>query len=256
MSGAPVIDLNADLGEDAGHDAELLAIVTSANVSCGAHAGGIQVASRTIADAVARGVAIGAHPGHADREHFGRRALPISEGELERLLSDQLTVLGTASVAVGKGAAARPRYLKLHGALYHQAADAPELAAATVRMAKRARLALLGPPGSLLLARAREEGLVAVAEGFVDRGYELDAAGRPQLIARGAPGALLEPAAAIEQAVRIATTGTVGGSGGEEIPIDVRSLCVHGDSPGAVRMATEVRAALERAGVELRAFAP
>lgn len=239
------IDLNADLGEGAGHDEALLAIVTSANVACGAHAGSRTVAAATVRAARERGVVIGAHPGHADREHFGRRPLRIDIDQLHALLSAQLAVLTTAG--------ALPGYLKLHGALYHQVADDPGLASATVAVARDAGLMVLGPPGSLLLARAGEAGVLTAAEGFVDRGYEL-VDGRAQLVARGAPGALLEPDAAVRQAVQLATTGTVSTPDGATVALSVQSLCVHGDSPAAVEIAARVRTALERAGVELRAF--
>ncbi len=247
-----MIDLNADLGEEAGYDEQLLAIVTSANVACGAHAGGAQVAADTCAAAVRAGVMVGAHPGHADPAHFGRRALPITPSELERALDEQLAVVRSAAEAVGPAAA--PRYLKLHGALYHQAADDPQLAQATIAVARRARLAILGPPGSALLALARAGGVGAAAEGFVDRGYTL-VDGRPQLVPRGEPGAVLGPDAAVEQAVRIATEGIAWSADGARVELAVDSLCVHGDTPGAVHIAGRVRTALERAGVELRAFA-
>lgn len=245
MAAPPQIDLNADLGEEAGYDDELLAIVTSANVACGAHAGSAKVAAATCAAATGRGVIVGAHPGHADREHFGRRALPISAAELERSLRAQLAVLGATTA---------PRYLKLHGALYHQAADDPQLAGATVVVAQQAGLALLGPPGSLLLDEARAAGVAIAAEGFVDRGYHL-VDGRPQLVPRGERGALLEPEDAVRQAVQLATEGVVRAPDGAAVAIAVDSLCVHGDTPDAVRIAARVRGALEQAGVELRAFA-
>jgi UPF0271 protein len=152
------IDLNADLGEEAGHDEELLTIVTSANVACGAHAGGPAVAAATWRAAAARGVVVGAHPGHADREHFGRRPLPITPTDLERLLEEQLDVIALAGGA---------RYLKLHGALYHQVAEAPDLARSTVAVARRAGVAVLGPPGSVLLSEAAAAGVTIAAEGFV-----------------------------------------------------------------------------------------
>lgn len=241
----PTIDLNADLGEEAGFDEALLGIVTSANVACGAHAGSSAVAAATAHAAAAHGVVVGAHPGHADRANFGRVALPITADQLGALLDAQLAVIAAAGGA---------RYLKLHGALYHQAADDPALAAATVRAAQAAGLAILAPPATLLLEQAAAAGIGAFAEGFVDRGYEL-VGGRPRLIARGQPGAILEPEAALAQAVRLAIDGTVVGPGGAPLPVPVDSLCVHGDTPGAVEIARRVRLALEQAGVELRAFA-
>ncbi|MFT4033968.1 MAG: LamB/YcsF family protein [Patulibacter sp.] len=246
MPSTPTIDLNADLGEQAGDDAALLAIVTSANIACGAHAGNAQVAAQTAALARARGVAIGAHPGHPDRRHFGRRPHPIDPDRLTRLLAGQLAVLRDAGVPV--------RYLKLHGALYHQVADTPPLAAATVAIAAQAQLAILGPPGSVLLSQAQAAGVAAIAEGFVDRAYRL-VGGRPQLVPRGAAGALLGHDAAVAQAVQLATTGSVATPGGQRLVIGAASLCLHGDTPGAVALARDVRAALEAAGVKLQAFA-
>lgn len=245
MAAPPQIDLNADLGEEAGHDDALLAIVTSANVACGAHAGGAEVAAATCVAAASHGVVVGAHPGHADRAHFGRRPLPVTAAELERALQEQLAVLAAVSA---------PRYLKLHGALYHQVADDPELAGATVAVAERAGLALLGPPGSLLLGHALGRGVAVAAEGFVDRGYRL-VDGRSQLVPRDERGALLDEESAVRQALRLATDGLVRAPDGSDVPLAVQSLCVHGDTPDAVRIAGRVRGALERAGVKLRAFA-
>jgi UPF0271 protein len=242
---APSIDLNADLGEGAGHDEALLRIVTSANVACGGHAGGGAVAATTCAQACRHGVMVGAHPGHRDREHFGRRALPVTPAELDVLLTEQLDALRSAGT---------PRYLKLHGALYHQVADDPLLAAATTAVAVRAGVAILGPPGSVLLAHAAAAGVQAAAEGFVDRRYRV-VDGTLQLVPRGEPGAVLAAGAAVAQAVQLATDGTVTCGDGTVHCVLVDSLCVHGDSPDAVRIASRVRAALEHAGVSLRAFA-
>lgn len=245
MAPRPAIDLNADLGEGAGFDEELLDIVTSANVACGAHAGDPEESARTCRAAAARGVVVGAHPGHADREHLGRRPLPIEPLALAALLAAQYGVVAAAGA---------PRYLKLHGALYHQVAGSASLADCAVRFAERHELAILGPPGSVLLDRCAQAGLPGVAEGFVDRGYHV-VDGRPELVPRGAPGALLAEDDAVAQAVRIATTRSVLTTGGVAVALPVASLCVHGDTPDAVRIAARVRSALEQAGVQLRAFA-
>ena len=174
------------------------------------------------------GLAIGAHVSYRDREGFGRRELDVDAATIEAEAAEQIATL--QSISRGRVA-----YVKPHGALYHRASHDDACAAALVAAA--APLAVLGFPGSRLLARAREAGLVAVAEGFADRGY----AGDGSLLARGAPGAVLDAEAAALQAVELAPR--------------VGSLCVHSDTPEAVSLARRVRSALEAAGVEVRPFA-
>lgn len=238
-TGGPVIDLNADLGEGAGHDEALLEVVTSANVACGAHAGDAMTILATCRAAVERGVVIGAHPGYPDRENFGRLAVAIEAHELRVTIDAQLRALTAGAAAVG-GAV---RYVKAHGALYHAvAADHDTAAALRDAIASTAAPSVvLGPPGA---------STTAVVEGFADRAYTLDGAGRPTLVDRRHPGALLDHDAAVAQAVSLATTGFAG-----SIPVHPRSICVHGDSPGAVALAREIRSELERAGVRVEPFA-
>lgn len=239
MTGGPVIDLNADLGEGSGHDAALLDVVTSANVACGAHAGDAATILATCRAAVERGVVIGAHPGYPDRPNFGRVPVHLPAADLRATLAAQLEALAAGATEVG----GTVRYVKAHGALYHAVA-ADDATAAVLRDAiasARAPAIVLGPPRA---------STTAVVEGFADRAYTLDRAGRPTLVDRRLPGALLAHDAAVAQAVALATTGFAGA-----IPVHPRSICVHGDSPGAVALAREIRSELERAGVRVEPFA-
>jgi UPF0271 protein len=230
------IDLNADLGEGVGDDAGLLELVTSANLACGFHAGDPVTMRRVAALAADRGVAIGAHVGYHDREHFGRRPIAVAP---EELAADVLYQLG-ALEACCRAAGTRVRYVKPHGALYNTAARDPETAEAIVDGVRAfGGLPVLALPGCVLAQRAEAAGLPAVAEGFADRAYAPDGS----LVPRGEPGAVLEDQDAIAaQAMELA--------GGV-----VRSICVHGDTPGAVAAARRVRAALEAAGLPIEAFA-
>lgn len=225
-----VIDLNADLGEEVTDDAGLLAVVTSANVACGYHAGTPAIMRAVCEEAAARGVAIGAQVSYADREHFGRVAHDVPFEVLREQVADQVGVLA----AIARGSGTEVRYLKPHGALYHRVLDDEEQAAAV--LAGSDALPVLGMPG-VLLTRAREAGRRVFHEGFPDRGYTADGRLRP----RSEPGALVEDEVEIvAQALLLAET--------------VDSLCLHGDSPGAVRHATAVRRALGEAGVALHPF--
>lgn len=232
---SPSIDLNADLGEGGPSDAALLAIVTSANVACGFHAGDQTTMQDACARAAAHGVAIGAHVGYRDREGFGRRQLAVSARLIEQETAEQIEALRNCARAEGTDVA----YLKPHGALYHRATLDEECARAIVAAASAGGLgAVLSLPGSVLLAEASAAGLAPVPEGFADRGYRADGS----LVARGQPGDLLGEEAAARQAVALAAAG------------DVRSLCLHGDSPAAVRLAERIVRELARAHVELAPF--
>jgi 5-oxoprolinase (ATP-hydrolysing) subunit A len=224
------VDLNADLGEEVTDDAGLLAVVTSANVACGFHAGTPAVMRAVCAEAARRGVVVGAQVSYRDRENFGRVPLEVEHDLLRDQVAEQVTVL--SEIAAGEGS--QVSYVKPHGALYHRVTDDAEQADAV--LAGSGDLAVLGFPGSRLLALAAAAGRATYEEGFPDRGY---ADGR--LIDRGRPGALLGDADQIAaQAVRLAPA--------------VASLCVHGDSPGAVAHAHAVRRALEAASFGIRPF--
>lgn len=244
----PQIDLNADLGEGAASDAELLRCVTSANVACGAHAGDAATAAAVCRAAAELGVRVGAHPGHPDPTHMGRRPLPITPRELDVLLSSQLDWL------LAHAQPEQVRHLKLHGALYHQAAGDPALATAVTEFCAQRNLALLAPPASVLQRHAESAGVPVGAEGFVDRAYTATAGGLA-LVARTERGAVLSPAAAAEQARRLVLHGEVRTVEGSVHAAHVDSLCIHGDGEEAVAIADAVRDALIGAGIRLRAFA-
>jgi UPF0271 protein len=230
-----VIDLNSDLGEGAGTDADLLPLLTSANVSCGAHAGDPADIAATLELARRHGVVVGAHPGHPDREHFGRRELPTPPRDVLEQVASQVAALRRLADRAG----VEVRYLKPHGGLYHQACRDDAYADAVVTAAALAGLAVIGLPDSRLAHRAA--GRVSfVAEGFADRRYRPDGS----LVPRDQAGAFIEgPAEAVEQVRRlIADRG-------------VRTVCVHGDNPAALTFVREVRAALVAAGFQLRPFA-
>jgi len=246
------LDLNADVGEGFGRwggsvDAELLAVVTSVNIACGFHAGDPRIMDRTVAAAVRAGVALGAHPGYFDLRGFGRREMVADPGEVE---NDVLYQVG-ALAAFARSHDAALTHVKPHGALYNQAARDPALAGAVARGVRRAGtgLTLVGLATSLPLRRAAEdEGLRFAAEAFADRAYERDGS----LRSRRLPDAILEdPKAAAEQAVRIARDGIVVASDGSEVALVADTLCLHGDTPGAVAIARAVRSALEAAGITL-----
>lgn len=230
------IDLNADLGEswetwDSGADRSLLEVVTSANVCCGAYAGDIDLMLATVEACVELGVVVGAQVGYADREGFGRRPMDPTDDELIEVVRDQIDQLAAVTDAVG----AQVSYVKPHGALYNTIVHDERQAAAVVEAVGPYGLPLLGLPGSAVLRLAAAEGLETVTEGFSDRAYTAEGT----LVPRSEPGAVLDSAdAAAEQAVRL--MGEVG------------SICLHGDSPGALDMARAVRAALEAAGGEVR----
>lgn len=227
-----VVDLNADLAEGFDDDA-MLELVTSANVACGFHAGDAATMRRVCAGAARRGVRIGAQVSYDDFEHFGRRDLDVPP---DRLAADVLYQIG-ALAAFGEVA-----YVKPHGALYNRVVHDEAQARAVVAGVKawRTRLPVMGLPGARVLALARDAGLPAIEEGFADRAYTPEG----RLVPRSQPGAVIhDPADAARRAVALARSGTV------------RSLCVHGDTPGAVAMARQVRAALEAAGLRLQAFA-
>jgi 5-oxoprolinase (ATP-hydrolysing) subunit A len=248
------VDLNSDLGESYGRwqlgdDTAVLRSVTSANVACGFHAGDPSTLRRTVEEAAGCGVAIGAQVSYPDLLGFGRRFIDMEPSELTDAVLYQIGALE----AFARVAGVQVTYVKPHGALYN-AVVAHEPQAVAVVAAVRAyddRLAVLGLPGSALLRAADEAGLRVVEEAFADRAYTPQGA----LVPRRTPGAVLGDADAVaERAVRMVTDGTVTAIDGSAVDVRVESLCVHGDSPGAVEMAAAVRRALEDAGVEVRAF--
>jgi UPF0271 protein len=250
-----VIDINADMGESfgawtMGADAALLEQVTSANIACGFHAGDPRVMDATVARAAERGVTIGAHVSYPDLVGFGRRQLRVSPDEL---ITDVLYQIGALEAFCRRHQTA-VRYVKAHGALYNDLAGDERLAAALGQAvaAYDAGLSVLALAGSPAVDVLRQQGLRVVAEGFADRGYT--AGGR--LVPRSQPGAVLtDPAAVAERGWRIATGAPIETEDGAPIVLQVGSLCVHGDTPGAVGLARELRAVLSARTVEVAAFA-
>ncbi|HKB05905.1 MAG TPA: 5-oxoprolinase subunit PxpA [Gemmataceae bacterium] len=230
-----LIDLNCDLGEGAGTEAELLPLITSANVSCGAHAGTEADIAATLRLAHRHGVAVGAHPGHPDPEHFGRRELRYAPRDVLEMTRAQITALRKLADEAG----VKVRYVKPHGGLYHQACREDVYADAVVSACALAGLPVVGLPGSRLEIRAVSR-VDFFAEGFADRRYRADGS----LVPRDQPDAFVQdPREAVEQVRRlIAERG-------------VRTICVHGDNPAALAFVRAVREELLRSGTELRPFA-
>ena len=247
MAGVP-IDLNADVGEglDAADEA-ILPLITSANIACGGHAGDQPTMGRVVQLAIHHDVAIGAHPAYPDREGFGRHDLDISSEELRTSLVSQIRSL----MSVARSSGAHVTHVKPHGALYNRAAADRALAdlVADVVRSLDPELLLIGLAGSQLLEAGRAAGLAVAAEGFADRAYEPDGS----LRSRSQPGAVLERADEVAaQAVSIAADGRVRLDGGGWVAILADTLCLHGDSPGAVENAAAIRSRLVGKDVEIR----
>jgi 5-oxoprolinase (ATP-hydrolysing) subunit A len=262
------VDLNADLGEgrepppgqpasgalgdaasDYTTDDGLLRLVTTAHVACGFHAGGPSVMRRTVAAAAAAGVEVGAHPSYPDLEGFGRRAM---DQPVERVADDVLYQVG-ALMGVAGACGVTVRSVKPHGALYHRMAKDPQCAAAVASAVLRLGedLCLVVPAGSAAIAVAEGAGLRVACEAFCDRGYRANGTLAP----RGEPGSLLtDPNEAAGRALSLVTTGEVQTVEGSVIQLRCDTLCVHGDTPGAVAVAGAVRQALERAGIHVGPF--
>ncbi|MCS7044937.1 MAG: LamB/YcsF family protein [Gemmataceae bacterium] len=228
------IDLNCDLGEGCEHDAEIMRLVTSANIACGFHAGDVFCASEALRVAHELGVVVGAHPGYPDREHFGRRERDVAPAAVIHMIVRQVNVLRNLAKPLGVPI----RYLKPHGALYHQACRDDDIGRAVCLAAAFLGLPVVGLPRSCLETQARGR-VPFVAEGFVDRRYRADGT----LVPRSEPDALLtDPEEAARQAQALARDR------------GVRTLCVHGDHPDAVVFIRAVRAELLKDGVVLRPF--
>ena len=250
------MDLNSDLGEGFGQwtlgdDDALLGLVTSANVACGFHAGDPVILRRVCDRAAAAGVAVGAQVGYRDLAGFGRRFVDV---EPDALTQDVLYQVG-ALEAFARVAGTRVRYVKPHGALYNAIVAHEEQAAAVVRAVVDydRTLPVLGLPGSAWLRLAGEAGLTTVAEAFADRAYTPEGT----LVSRRLPGAVLHDAAEIaDRCVAMATGGEITDVDGGPLRLAPESICVHGDTPGAVEIARRVRDALTGAGVDLAPFAP
>ena len=218
------MNVNADLGEGASEDDAILAHVDSASVGCGVHAGSASITIATVSRCRGLGVQVGAHPGYDDRSNFGRVEVPLSVDEIEALVAFQVGALA----AVGPIA-----YLKPHGALYRRCQLDQAAADALARVAKQHRIGLIGQPGFEIIGAAQRAGIPGYREGFADRRMLPDGTLAP----RHEPGAVLDPARAVQQAVEMAKSGRYD------------TICIHGDSPGAGQVAAAVRRALDEAGI-------
>ncbi|MHB8500780.1 MAG: 5-oxoprolinase subunit PxpA [Candidatus Acidiferrales bacterium] len=250
------IDLNCDMGEipeaiAGGTQEALMRSITSANVACGGHAGDAETIRATIEQALRCGVAIGAHPGYADRENFGRLELKISPAAVADSVFEQVAALGNIAQSCG----ARVVHVKPHGALYNQAVRNRELAAAIAQgVARWSRdVVLVGLAGSPMLDVFREAGFVVAAEAFADRRYEPDGT----LRSRKFEDALIrDPEEAARQALGMVQRGVVTASDGSEIAVAAQTICIHGDTPGATAIAAMVARKLSEAGIALNALPP
>src|SRR5262245_15738917 len=247
------IDINSDMGESfgaytIGHDAGLMQSITSANIAAGFHAGDPSVLRKTIRMAKERGVAVGAHPGYPDLVGFGRRAMAVSPQEAEDFCLYQIAAV--AGVAQAEGVTLQ--HVKPHGELFNVAAKNRELAMAIARAvaAFDASLIFFALPGSELLKAGRELNLRTVAEVFADRAYEPDGS----LVSRRKPGAVIHDAdAVVARAVRMVKERSVVAVDGTVVPLDVETICVHGDTPGSDQLAAKIRAGFVAAGITVRA---
>lgn len=247
------IDLNCDLGESfgawtMGQDEALLDLITSANIACGFHAGDPATMQQTVQLAVARGVALGAHPSLPDLQGFGRRAMGITPGEARGLILYQVGALD----AFARAAGSRLRHVKPHGALYNMAAKDKGLALAIAGAVRDfdPALFLVGLSGSASITAAQELDLPCASEVFADRGYEVDGSLSP----RNQPGAMItDPDVAVARVLRMVLEGRVESRTGVDLPIQADTVCLHGDQPDALAFAQRLRKALAEAGVEVRA---
>lgn len=249
------MDINSDLGEGygawrMGDDTAMLAIVSSANVACGFHAGDPLSILGTLREAAARGVAVGAHVSYPDRVGFGRRRMDVTPAELTADVIYQIGALQGLAAAAGT----RVGYVKPHGALYNTIADDAVQADAVIAAIRAVdpALILMGLAGAPILERARAAGLRVVAEVFADRAYTPSGA----LLSRREPGAVLhDPELVASRMLRLATKGAIEAADGSVLRLDAQSICVHGDSPAAVAMARSIRDRLVAEGITINSFA-
>jgi 5-oxoprolinase (ATP-hydrolysing) subunit A len=242
------VDLNADLGEGSGHDAELFELISSSNIATGFHAGDPSSMFDSICAAKEKGVAVGAHPSFVDRENFGRKEIAVPTPELFAQLVYQLGAFQSMALAAGL----RPNHVKPHGALYNMAVRDEKMAEAIGHaiMAVDSSLMLFAPANSAMERAARKAGVEIAREIFADRNYLNDG----WLVPRTRPDALLhDPKQAAERVLRMLREGKVRSIEGRDIDVRGETICVHGDTPGAVDFARELRTQLENEGVKIRA---
>ena len=242
------VDLNADLGEGSGYDAELFELITSANIATGFHAGDSDTMHAAILAATQHGVAVGAHPSYFDRENFGRKELKVSNEEAFDAVAYQLGIFQAIASALG----VRPNHVKPHGALYNMAVRNGNLADAIARAIESIdpKLILFAPDNTELARAGQARGLQVAPEIFADRNYLNDG----WLVPRTRPDALLhDPKEAAQRVLRMLREGKVRSVEGRDVGVRGETICVHGDTPGAVEFARELRTRLEREGVRIAA---
>ncbi|NGP17558.1 LamB/YcsF family protein [Devosia chinhatensis] len=245
------MDLNADLGEGMGSDDDLLSIVSSASIACGGHAGDAATIRHVLKLCKARGVKAGAHPGYADRQRFGRFRLDLTQEQMQGQIQEQLFLVRFIAEEVGLPIS----YVKLHGALANQAAESLEFAVGIFAgiEAIDPKLAILALDNSEQVRAAQALGLPVIREAYADRTYTADG----MLVSRAEPGAVIHNMdAVVERCVRLAKTGEIIAVDGTVLRSSARSICLHGDTPGAVDMAREVRDALEGEDITIAAALP
>ena len=243
------IDLNCDLGEGCGNDAAIVPLISSANISCGAHAGDDTSIAETLTLCAAHGVAVGAHPGYAEREHFGRRETGQSPQEIATLVREQVEHF----LALARAQHVPVRHVKLHGALYNRAAQDIEVAAAVARTVQRIdpALRLVGLSGSEMLNVAKALGMTVAHEVFPDRGYDVEG----RLLKRDQPGAVVaSPEEVAERAFMLASLGLAKDARGRPLMLRADTLCMHGDRADALVVAQAVRARLQRFDIAIAAL--
>jgi UPF0271 protein len=244
-----LIDLNCDMGEGCGNDAELMKYISSANIACGFHAGDAETMRRTVELAMDHGVAIGAHPGYRDRENFGRTAASLSRTEVLDIIREQIATLKTVCEDFG----ATLHHVKPHGALYNQAAKDRELAAAIAEAVHNAGpdLILYGLSGSYLISEADARGLITASEVFADRTYQPDGTLTP----RTESNALISEAEdAVAQALQMIGSQTVTATTGKTFSIRADTLCIHGDGEHAGAFAKQIRQAFDESGIKIQPY--
>ena len=245
------VDLNADLGEGARYDEELLGLVTSANISCGFHVGGPLSILRSIRAAKERNVSVGAHPSYDDKSNFGRREISISSAELFAQVTYQIGAFQALATAAG----ARTNHVKPHGAMYNAAVNDEQIAEAIAHgiLAVDSSLILFAPANSALERAGKSAELRVMREVFADRNYLENGS----LVPRSRPDALLrDPAEAATRVLRMLSEGKVQSVEGRDVEVCAETICLHGDTPGAVEFARALRSRLESEGVEISAPQP
>ena len=256
MATRHTIDLNSDLGEGygqwpMGNDADMLGVVSSANIACGGHAGDAETMFATLMLARGNGVTVGAHPGYADKPGFGRRIIPMTIGEIERMVACQIGALMGAAALASVSVA----YVKAHGALANLAADDRDVADAIARATRAVSpdLALLAISGTALERAGTTAGLRVFSEVFADRAYLPNG----RLVPRSHRDAMIHDAdTAARRLIAFLASGMMPTLNGPTIPLAAQSICVHGDSVGAVHMARHIRGAFDQAGIALATFLP